>query len=135
MQTVTLRVIKHPSRLCLLLRELVQTFDVVPRDAQEVCDPMRLPAALRRFVRCAAHLDASWACWLDDAGHAWFYFAEMPLELSRGHGKPVLQIDRYDEHGIILETSKWLEGVGGAWSRMLADRREATAGGAIQGHP
>ncbi len=122
MHTMTLRAIKHPSRLAVLLRELVQTLNVLPKNADEVCDTATLPPALRRFVRCAAHLDASWAIrWVDDAGHAWFYFAEMPLELSREHGKPVLQIDRYDEDGAILETSKWLEGHDGKWSRVPTD--------------
>jgi hypothetical protein len=118
MHTEILRTIKQPSFLTVLLRELVQTFNVVPKDAHEVCDRTSLPLGLQRFVRSAAHLEASWACWMDDAGHAWFYFAEMPLELSREYGKPVLQIDRYEEDGSLLETSKWLEGRDGKWRRV-----------------
>ncbi len=118
MHTEILRTIKQPSFLTVLLRELVQTFNVLPKDAHEVCDRTSLPPALQRFVRSAAYLEASWACWMDDAGHAWFYFAEMPLELSREHGKPVLQIDRYEEDGTLSETSKWLEGADGKWGRV-----------------
>jgi hypothetical protein len=118
MQTAFLRTIKQPSFLTVLLRDLVETFNVVPTDAYEVRDRASLPPALQRFVRSAAHLEASWACWMDDAGHAWFYFAEMPLELSRQHGKPVLQIDRYEEDGSLLETSKWVEASDGKWSRV-----------------
>ena len=120
MHTAILKTIKQPSLLTVLLRALVQTFNVVPKDAYEVCDRTSLPPALQRFVRSAAHLEASWVCWMDDAGHAWFYFAEMPLELSRKHRKPVLQVDRYEEDGSLLETSKWFEARDGKWSRVPA---------------
>src|SRR5579872_5857121 len=97
MHTVTLKQIKNPSRLGVLLRELVKALDIVPQNAYEIAARNGLPPALRRVAQCAQHLDASWACWLDDAGHTWFFVAEMPLSLSREHGKPVLQIDQYGE--------------------------------------
>jgi hypothetical protein len=120
MHTITLRAIKHPSRVAVLLRELVHTFNVLPKDAYEVCDGAKLPPALRRFTRCAAHLNASWACWMDGAGNAWFFFAEMPLELSRERGVPVLQLDRYGDDGAIVETGRWMRSSDGIWRRVSA---------------
>jgi hypothetical protein len=104
MHTNTLTAIKHPSHAGLLLRELVQTLHVVPTGAYELGDAGKLPPALGIVAQRAQHVDACWACWVDDTGHLWLFVAEMPLELSREHGKPVLQLDRYGEDGLIQET-------------------------------
>jgi hypothetical protein len=120
MHTITLQAVKHPSRLGVLLRELVRSFDIVPQEAYEMAARDNLPPALRRVAVCAEHLDACWACWIDENGQVWFFVGELPMALSREHGKPVLQLDRYGEDGLILETSRWLQAAG-KWSRLSVE--------------
>ena len=50
MHTVTLQAIKHPSRIAVLLRALVQTFEMIPERAREIADRDGLPPPLRRIA-------------------------------------------------------------------------------------
>ena len=121
MHTVTLQTIKRPSCVGVLLRELSHETDVIPKGAYEIAERNNLPPTLRRVAQCAEHLNASWACWVNDAGQVWFFVAEMPLQLSRDQGKPVLQLDRYGDDGLIIETGRWVKGSGEKWQRLSID--------------
>ena len=120
MHTVTLQALRHPARIDLLLRELVHALALVPDGAHEICDSATLPPALQRLAECASHLDARWACWRDEDGHLWFFVGEMPMPLSRQFGMPVLQLDQYEEEGLICATGRWLTDSDGKWRRCAA---------------
>jgi hypothetical protein len=118
MHTVSLRALQHPSHVDELLTELVQSVDeLIPEGAYQILDQSSLPTTLRRLVRYALHTGRSWACWVDDSGHAWLFLAEMTLALSRERGVPVLHVDQYDEEGEIRDTGKWIAAHDGKWQR------------------
>lgn len=121
MHTVSLRALQHPSHVDELLTELVQSVDeLIPEGAYQILDQGSLPATLHRLVRYAAYTRQSWACWIDDSGHAWLFLAEMSLELSRERGNPVLQVAQYAEDGQIRDTGKWIATSDGKWQRYIA---------------
>ena len=118
MHTVSLRALQHPSHVDELLTELVQSVDeLIPEGAYQILDQSSLPTALGRLVRYAMHSGHSWACWVDDGGHAWLFLAEMSLALSRESGVPVLQVDQYGEDGQIRDTGTWIAAHDGKWQR------------------
>jgi len=124
MCTRTLQMLEPPSQVDVLLRELVQSRGIVPEGTYEIRDRTSLPTALRRLAQNIRHTaDQSWACWLSDDGHTWFFFiAEMPSSLSSERGKPVLQINQYGEDGVILYTGQWVADAAGKWMRCTAVR-------------
>jgi len=118
MHTVSLRALQHPSHVDELLTELVQSVDeLIPEGAYLILDQASLPAMLHRLVRYAGYTRQSWACWVDDGGHAWLFLAEMSLDLSRERGNPVLQVDQYREDGQLRESAKWTATSDGTWQR------------------
>jgi hypothetical protein len=118
MHTVSLRALQHPSHVDELLTELVQSVsELIPEGAYQILDQSSLPTPLRRLIRYALHTGRSWACWVDDAGHAWLFLAQMTLALSRERGVPVLHVDQYAEDGETRETGKWIATHDGKWQR------------------
>jgi hypothetical protein len=121
MRTMTLRAIKHPSNVDVLLRELVQSRGIVPEGTYEICDRNSLPPVLQRLAEYADHTGHSWACWLDDVGRGWLFIAEMPLPQSRNRGRPVLRVDHFGEDGVIRDTGQWVAGPEGKWECCATD--------------
>lgn len=120
MHTVSLRALQHPSHVDELLTELVQSVDeLIPEGAYQILDQASVPSALHRLIRYALHTGRSWACWVDDSGHAWLFLAEMSLALSRERGVPVLQVDQYAEDGQVREQGRWISTCDG-WQRCNA---------------
>jgi hypothetical protein len=118
MHTVSLRALQHPSHVDELLTELVQSVDeLIPEGAYQILDQASLPTALNRLARYAVFKGHSWACWVDDSGHAWLFLAEMSLTLSRERGVPVLQVDQYGEDGQMRDSGKWIAAHDGKWQR------------------
>lgn len=102
MRTLTLRSMQQPSYLDTLLYSLVMELGVLPADAYPVRETEKLPGPLGRLVGMATHVGQSWGCWTDERRY-WLFIAELPLT----RGKPVLQLDRYDEGGDLRDTSNW----------------------------
>ncbi len=102
MRTLTLRSMQQPSYLDTLLYSLVMELGVIPADAYPVREPEKLPPPLRQLVGMATHVGQSWGCWTDEHRH-WLFIAELPLT----RGRPVLQLDRYNEQGDLRDTSNW----------------------------
>ncbi|HEX4023326.1 MAG TPA: hypothetical protein VHX52_01275 [Steroidobacteraceae bacterium] len=103
MRTLTLRSMQQPSYLDTLLYSIVMQLSILPADAYPIREPDKLPAGLRQIARMATHVGQSWGCWTDGRDRHWLFVAEMPLT----RGKPLLELNRYDEAGDIRDTSNW----------------------------
>ncbi len=113
MRTLTLRAMQQPSYLDTLLYSLVMELGVLPADAYPVREPDKLPVVLRQIARMATHFGQSWGCWTDGRDRHWLYIAEMPLT----RGKPLLELNRYNEAGDLRDTSNWYCDDGDQWLR------------------
>jgi len=105
---------QQPSYLDTLLYTLVMELGVLSHDAYPVREPDKLPPAFRKIVRMATHVGQSWGCWTDGKDRHWLFIAEMPLT----RGRPVLQLDRYNEAGEIRDTSNWYCDDNDQWQRV-----------------
>jgi hypothetical protein len=94
---------QQPSYLDTLLYSLVMQLGVLTTDAYPVRDRDKLPPALRQIARMATHVGQSWGCWTDGRERYWLFVAEMPLT----RGKPLLELNRYNEAGDLRDTSNW----------------------------
>lgn len=103
MRTLTLRNMQQPSYLDTLLYSLVMELGVLPADAYPIRDPDKLPVTLRQIATMATHVGQSWGCWTDGRDKHWLFVAEMPLT----RGKPLLELNRYNEAGDLRDTSNW----------------------------
>src|SRR5579871_2789183 len=112
MRTLTLRSMQQPSYLDTLLYTLVMELGTLSKDAFPVRDQDQLPLPLKQITKMATHVGQSWGCWLDQGRH-WLFVAEMPLT----RGKPVLQLDRYNEAGDLRDTSNWFCDNDDKWQR------------------
>src|SRR5690242_13370084 len=111
METLTLRSLKQPSRVEVVLHELLQHLSALPQDAYDVCDIGELPAGLRQVATTAKSIGQACSCWTDDRRQHWLFVAEMSRALSRERGVPVLQVDQYGDDGELKETGRWVNQV------------------------
>src|SRR5690242_8678162 len=109
METTTLRSLRQPSRVDLLLREVVDSSAMLPVDTREVLELSQIPAPLRRIAKMAKNIGQSCTCWCDGRQVFWLIVGEMSLERSREHGNPVMVIDQYGEDGHMVSTHMWIK--------------------------
>jgi len=114
METKRLRMIQQPSHLERLLEAYITRSRVIPLDSYQIRDPGALTPVLRSIARQAAAEGLVWACWACGA-HLWLFTAEMSLPLSRERGRPVLCVNRYNDHGELIEAGSWVLDPGGFW--------------------
>jgi hypothetical protein len=116
METKRLRTIQQPSHLERLLDAYITRSDLLPKDAYQIRDPNAVVPLLRRIVLQATAEGRVWACW-ECGAEQWLFTAEMSLSLSRERGTPVLSLNRYSDHGELMETGNWLLDPDGFWRR------------------
>jgi hypothetical protein len=104
---------QQPSYLDTVLYTLVMEMRVLPSDAYPLRDIEKLPPALRQIAKKTTTVGQSWGCWTDERGRHWLFVAELPLT----RGKPVLQLDRYNEGGDLGSTSNWYCDDNDKWCR------------------
>jgi hypothetical protein len=121
MQTMTLRRLQKPSKVDLLLRELVQAVGILPQDSREILDATDMPAALRRVIKMANHIGHSCSCWADDCNSYSLFIGELSPDLSRERGSLVLLLDHYGGDGKLMGTSQWAQDHSGKWQRCSLD--------------
>jgi len=98
-----------------LLEALVVRAKLVPEHAYQVRLTSALPKQLRELAERASKDGRVWACWAQGF-RAWLFIAEMPLDLSRERGSPVMQVDIYDEGGV-KNSGLWTLNQDGTWQR------------------
>jgi hypothetical protein len=116
METKRLRTIQQPSHLERLLDAYITRSNVIPADSYQIRDPEAINPVLRNIALQAGADGRIWACWTSGA-QLWLFTAEMSLPLSRERGTPVLHVNRYDEHGELMEAGPWLLDPHGIWRR------------------
>lgn len=125
METMRLRAIQHPSRVERLLVAFALRSGLMPPEAYMVRDPSAMPAVFQAIIFQAVYKDRAWCCWKHDA-QLWLLTGDMPLELSREHGAPVLNVQLYGEDGTMKDSGSWV-GRDGTWCRDADQQSPATA--------
>ncbi len=115
-ETKRLRTMQQPSHLERLLEAYIKRSNVVPPDSYQIRAPEAVIPVLRSIAQQAAAEGRIWACWSSGV-HVWLFTAAMSLTLSRERGTPVLNVNRYDDHGELMETGDWLLDPAGFWRR------------------
>ncbi len=88
---------------------------LVPEDAYQVRLTSAVPKDLRGVAELAAKEGRVWACWAQGS-RAWLFTAEMPLDLSRERGAPVIRVNVCDEGGV-KDSGLWMPNRDGSWQR------------------
>jgi hypothetical protein len=113
-ETLTLRKIQQLPRRNRLLRDLVDSIAVLPRDAYEVFD---LPSTLQYIASAATSAGRDIMCCADDQGRHWLFVAKMSLPRSRVHRCPVLRLDEFGPDGQRVTSGWWEMPQYGQWRR------------------
>ncbi|MBV8146409.1 MAG: hypothetical protein JO184_15540 [Gammaproteobacteria bacterium] len=116
METKRLRAIQQPSHLERLLDAYITRSDAVSKNAYQIRDPEAVVPLLRDILVRATVDGRVWACW-EYGPQQWLFTAEMSLPLSRERRTPVLSIDRYNDHGELMETGNFLLDPHGLWRK------------------
>ena len=115
-ETARLRKLQErPVHIERLLDSLIVRAGLVPIDAYPIRASASVPKELRRIAKLAVHGGRAWSCWMHGE-HTWLFTGEMPLDVSRERGAPVLQVDVYDEEGL-TDSALWAPDRDGRWQR------------------
>lgn len=87
----------------------------MPSDAYMVRDPTAMPSVFQGIIFQAVYKDRAWCCWKHGA-QLWLLTGNMPLDVSREHGAPVLDVQLYAEDGTVEDSDSWV-GRDGTWRR------------------
>jgi hypothetical protein len=115
-ETRRLRKLQEPSQVERLLELVISRAQLVPDTAYPIRDPKALPPELQRIALQAVKEGRVWSCWAYGVQH-WLFTGEMSLPASRERKKPVLRVNRYDDHGELNETGCWMADRDGRWGR------------------
>jgi hypothetical protein len=116
METKRLRTMQQPSHLERLLEAYITRSKVIPPESYQIRDPGAVVPLLRSIAVQAATEGRVWACWAYGA-QLWLFTAEMSLPSSRERGTPVLNVNRYNDHGELMEAGPWVVDPEGFWRR------------------
>ena len=95
---------------------LVLRATLVSDSAYQIRDVASVPVELRRIALRAIRKGQAWTCWVD-LNHTWLFTGEMPLALSRERGRPVMQVEFYDDDGL-KDSGLWMSDADGKWQRL-----------------
>ena len=116
METLRLRRIQEPSRIERLLEAYISRAGNLPFGAYQLRDPGELPASLRTVLTEAVEQGEVWSCWARGS-QLWLFTGHMPLDRSREHGTPVIQLRVYDEDAELKDSGAWRFDPRGTWTR------------------
>jgi len=86
----------------------------LPHGAYRVRDPEALPDALRRAL--AQAISHVWVCFSHGSGF-WLFTGVVSLALSHARNAPVLQVNTYNEDGVVVDVGAWTVEHDGKWRR------------------
>jgi hypothetical protein len=116
MQTDILRAMQTPHQTQDLVESCVRSQLIVPVAAHRVTLLPELSAPLRLLARKCEMEESVWLAW-GDGGALWFVAATQSLDLSRERGRPVLQLQVYDELGESQEAMTCVQTRDKRWQR------------------
>jgi hypothetical protein len=104
------------EHLVRLLEALIVRAALVPLGAYPIRAAASVPTDLRKIAKLAVHSGRAWSCWTHGS-RTWMFTGQIPLELSRERGAPVLQVDVYDDDGLKDSSGLWMPDRAGNWQR------------------
>lgn len=107
---------QQPAHVERLLETLVLRATLVSDSAYQIRDVASLPVDLRRIALRAISNGQTWTCWVDGI-HTRLFTGEMSLALSRERGRPVMQVEFYDDDGL-KDSGPWIADADGKWQRL-----------------
>ena len=116
METKRLRMIQQPSHLERLLEAYITRSKVIPPESYQIRDPAAMIRVLRSIALQATAEGRVWACWAYGT-QLWLFTAEISLPSSRERGTPVLNVNRYNDHGELMDAGPWVVDPEGIWRR------------------
>jgi len=115
METARLRRMQQPYRIERLLKAYILRSGLLPEGSYQI-HPRVLPSELRGVLIRATEQRRVCAAWAHGF-RTWLFTCDMPLDMSRQHGTPVLQVDLYDEDGGLKDSGAWTLDHAGKWHR------------------
>jgi hypothetical protein len=106
---------ERPIYVERLLNALIVRAGLVPSGAYPIRSSASVPTELTRIAKLAVRIGRAWSCWVHGE-HTWLFIGEMPLDVSRERGAPVLQVDVYHGDGL-RDAGLWMPGQDGKWHR------------------
>ena len=116
METARLQCMQDPKQTEQLLEALAQALGLMPEKSLRIRFPAELTRPLRRLTTLAEATGISWLAW-DAATRLWLLMGAPSLELSRERGRPVLQVQLFDEEGTLLDSINAVCTTEGKWQR------------------
>lgn len=116
METLRLHRMQEPSRVERLLEAYISRAGALPYGSYQLRDPKELPRELRTILSEAVEWGEVWSCWASGS-QLWLFTGHMPLDQSREHGVPVIDLRVYDEHADLKDSGVWKFDPRGAWTR------------------
>ena len=116
MSTLRLRTIQQPTQVERLLEALINHQGLVPADWYRIRDPDSLPQQLQLVLRRETSEGRTWLCWAHD-DDAVLFTCEPSLPWSSRRTSLVLQVNRYNQDGDLIDSGFWKPTSQGDWQR------------------
>lgn len=116
MQTMKLRAMQSPGFAGELLESFIRAEGRLADAARELKSEQELTPALEKLAQRALDDGGVWRAWTDDRA-MWLWTSETSFALSRERGMPVMEIRRYDEHGLREEAGTYVRVRHDEWQR------------------
>ncbi len=116
MDTLRLQRMQEPPRVERLLEAYISRAGELPYGSYQVRDPKELPIDLRAILAEAVEWGEVWSCWASGS-QFWLFTGQMPLDQSREHGAPVIDLRVYNEHAELKDSGVWKFDLRGTWTR------------------
>jgi hypothetical protein len=116
MSTLRLRTMQQPTQVERLLEALVTHQGLIPADWYRIRDPDSLPPQLQLLLRRETNDGRTWLCWSNNSD-VMLFTCEPSLPWSSRRAALVLQVNRYDKDGGLIDTGFWKPASHGDWQR------------------
>lgn len=116
-QSIRLQKLQKPAHHSRLLDALIVRAGLVPLGASQMRAAASMPQELRKIAKLAVYSGRTWSCWTH-GDRIWLFIGNMPLAVSRKRGRPVLQVDIYDDGGL-KDSGLWMPDRNGMWQRCV----------------
>jgi hypothetical protein len=117
MDTTRLQRIQDPRETEYLLAGSARSHNLLPPESVRITSPAELTRPLRRLITLAEATGRSWLAWSVGL-RLWLLTGAPSLELARERGRPVLQLQLFDEDGGLSDSWSCVCTTSGEWARL-----------------